>query len=87
MTMRLEHLTLAKLDVAEIVDYLSARRVSSAERFLECLEESYEFLRDYPECGAAMEFDNPRLNDIRVWPVSDFRTYLIFSRVQRKLFR
>ena len=65
MSHRLDQFARAKADVAEIIDYMAPRSVSSAERFLAALQDPYDFLLDNPGAGVRMESDDPRLSDVR----------------------
>jgi toxin ParE1/3/4 len=54
--------------------------MDAAAKFLDALERDYLKLLRMPGMGAKREFENPRFVDLRSWPVSGFRNYLIFYR-------
>jgi toxin ParE1/3/4 len=62
---------------------LGERNFDVANRFLSAVNNDVRKLAEMPGMGAIREFDNPTLTDIRSWPVSGFRNYLIFYRVRR----
>ena len=49
-----------------------------AERYLDAVEETLEFIQKQYEIGSLCEFNNPRLKNMRRWPVRDFENYLLF---------
>jgi len=68
-------------DVLEIALHISSGSVRAAEAFREALEHAYSVLEEMPEIGALRSFDNPRLADLRMWPVRKFEKYLLLYRV------
>jgi toxin ParE1/3/4 len=67
-------------DLADIFVYLGRTRVSSAHRFLREAEATFERLAGAPGIGARYEPDDPLFDDVRVFPVSRFKKYLVFYR-------
>jgi plasmid stabilization system protein ParE len=49
-----------------------------AERYLDAVEETLEFIQKQFEIGSPCEFSNTRLKNMRRWPVRDFENYLLF---------
>jgi toxin ParE1/3/4 len=72
---------LAEIDLIEHVAYIARGRPSAALRFIDAVEQAFARLADMPEIGPVRQFNNPRLLGIRMWPVPDFRNYLIFYRI------
>jgi len=72
---------LAELDLTAHVTYIARDRPSAALRFIDAVERAFERLADMPEIGPLRQFHNPRLHGIRMWPMPDFRNYLIFYRI------
>jgi toxin ParE1/3/4 len=82
MTHRIVRFAQARIDIAEIVDYLVAENVAAAERFLESLEKSFGFLATFPQSGDLVEDEALRADGVRLWQVKGFRNYLILFRVR-----
>jgi toxin ParE1/3/4 len=72
---------LAEIDLTEHVEYLARERPSAALRFIDAVERAFARLAAMPEPGPVRQCRNPRLLGIRMWPVPDFRNYLIFYRI------
>jgi toxin ParE1/3/4 len=72
---------LSEQDLLEQIDYLRQENVSAALRFVDAIEHSLNRLSEMPEIGSPCDFENPRLQNIRMWPVKGFEKYLIFYRV------
>jgi toxin ParE1/3/4 len=71
---------LAEIDLIKHVTYIARDRPSVALRFIDAVERAFERLAAMPEIGPVRQFHSPRLLGIRMWPVPDFRNYLIFYR-------
>jgi toxin ParE1/3/4 len=71
----------AYLDIVEQADYLAARNLDVALRFIGAVEHTAEFLASWPEMGASCQFRHPKAADLRVWQVRGFPNYLIFYRI------
>ena len=74
---------LAKRDALQIFVYTGEHSLDAAERFLNALNDDIAKLVDMPGVGSLREFANPKLADIRSWPITGFRNYLIFYRTTR----
>jgi toxin ParE1/3/4 len=72
---------LAEVDLLEHLDYIADDNPDAALRFIEAVEKAFKRLAEMPEIGSVREFDNPRLSDVRMWPVPKFSRYLIFYQV------
>ncbi len=70
----------ARLDFWSIVEYLAMQNVAVAERFLNSVEQTHHFLAEYPISGSLVEDDD--LANIRIYPISGFRSYLVVFRVE-----
>ena len=68
----------AKRDVIEIGRYIAEDSLPTAIRFIRAARADMRKLAEMPGMGARREFSNPRLKDLRSWPISGFRNYLIF---------
>jgi toxin ParE1/3/4 len=71
----------AARDYDEYAVYLSIASLEVAERFLDQLEETFEFLREYPGVGWPFRTRKRDLKDVRVWPVRGFKRVLIYYRI------
>ncbi len=67
-------------DLVDLFVYLGQTRVSSAHRFLRETDATFQRLAEFPGMGASYEPDDPLFEGIRVFPVSRFKTYLVFYR-------
>jgi len=46
--------------------------------FLDAAESAFAQLARMPQMGSALYHPNPRLQNLRFWPVTGFRNYLVF---------
>ncbi|MGH8001339.1 MAG: type II toxin-antitoxin system RelE/ParE family toxin, partial [Brasilonema sp.] len=51
-----------------------------SERFLVAAEETFQLLGRMPEVGKRSGFSNPRLADVRQYPIKGFKHFFIFYR-------
>jgi len=71
----------AERDIDGEVVYLAEEAdPETAIRFFEAAHETFRALLAMPGMGRMRTLNNPRLADIRQWPVSSFEKYLIFYR-------
>jgi toxin ParE1/3/4 len=71
----------AKRDLINHFVYIGEHHsLDRARRFREAVESSFHLLAENPLIGASRRFANPRYDDIRFWPIRDFREYLVFYR-------
>ena len=68
-------------DVAELYSYFLERGESRAEKFLDCLHETYEMIVDMPELGPLYHFKVPAMKDARIRKIKKFPNHLIFYRI------
>jgi plasmid stabilization system protein ParE len=59
----------AKEDLIEHYANIAADKVDPAERFLKVVEKSLTLLADMPGIGRAFPTSNPRLADLRLYPL------------------
>lgn len=78
MTRRIRRSLAARRDVLEIVDHIATENPSAAYRFAEAVRATEQVLLASPLIGARREYKNPALKGMRMHPVTEFRTYLIF---------
>ena len=70
----------ADADVDEIFAYIAKDNLDSSVRFMQAVYEDAVHLAEMPGAGRMREFQAADLADIRSWPVTGFRNYLIFYR-------
>jgi toxin ParE1/3/4 len=74
----------AKADLIEHFAFIARDKLEPAERFLRVVEATFEVLARMPGIGRLWESANPRLSDVRVYPLPRrFRNYLVFYRTTR----
>lgn len=71
----------AREDLIESYLFIGLDSPDAAERFLQAAEESCDALADMPEIGHRWDSEDERLQDVRVWHVKGFESWLIFYRV------
>ncbi|MCL4695203.1 MAG: type II toxin-antitoxin system RelE/ParE family toxin [Candidatus Hydrogenedentes bacterium] len=69
----------ARQDIIDHAVYIANDNPSAAERFITSVESSCELLIENTRMGMAYDSECSRLASIRIWPVSGFPTYLIFT--------
>ena len=68
----------ADSDVIEIAYHIAEDSLDASRRFTAAIENVYEKLLKMPGIGVTREYNNPRLNGLRMIPVPGFPNYLIF---------
>ena len=68
----------AEQDIWEIAEYISRDNLEAGLRFVDALEETFLSMRQFPEAGPKVRFENPRLEGWRFRIVKGFSAYLIF---------
>lgn len=66
------------LDLDEIAAYIQKDNHQSAIRFLEQAESTFDSLVDMPGLGSPYALRKTTYQDLRSFPVRDFKNYLIF---------
>jgi toxin ParE1/3/4 len=71
----------AVVDIIEVADYIAqTTSLTAADRFIAATDRTFEQLAAMPGMGTRYEPDDPAYADIRYFPVSKFRNYLVFYR-------
>lgn len=70
----------AERDVAELASYLGEQDPAVAIRFLDAVEATVALLAEVPDMGLLCQFDSPKAEGLRVWPVRGFKNHLVFYR-------
>ena len=69
-------------DLPGIYAYISRDNPSAAEAVLEAIATTLACIAAQPESGVLYSTRNPKINNLRMLPVSNFKNYLIFYRIQ-----
>jgi toxin ParE1/3/4 len=80
MTYRLLQRQSARWDILAIVDRIADDNPGAAAAVYEAYEFTLELLKSTPDIGRLYRSGDPRLANIRVWPLHRYRNYLIFYR-------
>lgn len=83
MTERVFRTPRAIADLAEIYRYIGTDNLSAAERFIGACEACFSMLAQFPESGRSWPSRRRELSGVRVLPVPDFRSHLVFYRPQQ----
>jgi toxin ParE1/3/4 len=70
----------ALMDLDEIAEQIGRSNPRAALRFLDAFDEAVAQLAPMPGLGSPHESGQPRLQDVRTWPVAGFKKYRIFYR-------
>ena len=79
-THRLLQRASARRDILAIIDRISDDNPRAAAAVYEAYEHSLTLLQRTPDMGRPYRAADPRLAQVRVWPIHRFRQYLIFYR-------
>lgn len=71
----------AERDIEEAFVYVAEDNIDVGVYFLVAIEESIEYLADFPFIGNQRDYKNPRFQNIRMWRVKGYPNYLIFYLV------
>jgi toxin ParE1/3/4 len=66
------------LDLDEIAAWIQRDSPNAAMRFLDSAEVTFQSLAELPGMGGRFGLSNPRLQELRCFPVKGFANYLIF---------
>jgi len=69
-------------DLPEIYSHIARENPAAAERLLDGVEATFEYIAAQPEIGVVYPTRNRRMNQARMLPVSGFNSYLIFYRIE-----
>jgi len=70
----------ARVDLAEIADFIAHDSLEAAERFLDATKAAFALLAEMPEMGTRCRFNNADASDIRLWSIRGFENHLVFYR-------
>ena len=75
----------SKQDVRKIALYIAQENRSAALRFLDCVEETYSLLGEFPDIGHTPVFDF--VEGLKTVLVKNFKHYHVFYRVTDQVIR
>jgi toxin ParE1/3/4 len=75
------HSAVTEQDLPEIYAFIARDDPAAAERVLDAFEETFARLAQHPNSGVPYPTRNPKLESLRMFPVTGFRDYLIFYHV------
>lgn len=67
-------------DLLGHVDFISRDNPDAAERFIDSVEQTFNFLAANPLLGAVCAFDHPTAHGLRRWLVRGFKRYVVYYR-------
>ena len=76
------HSALIEKDLPELYSFIAQQDPIAAERVLDAIEETFDQLARHPDSGASYPTRNPKLQALRMLPVTRFHDYLIFYRLE-----
>lgn len=71
----------ADIDILECADRIAIDSPQASERFVDCVEDTFQLLLRAPFLGHSARFADPRIADLRVLAVRRFRRHLVIHRV------
>jgi toxin ParE1/3/4 len=81
------HPAVVEQDLPAIYAFIAQHDPAAAERVLDAVEVTLGKLAQHPDCGAPYPTRNPKLQGLRMLPVSGFHNYLVFYRVETESLR
>jgi len=76
------HAAVLAQDLPAIYAFIARDDPGAAERVLEAVQITFDAIAHHPECGVRYPTRNPLLQNVRMLPVHDFLTYLVFYRIE-----
>jgi len=70
----------AEGELWDIWSFIAEDNPDAASRVIEAVGETFKAVAATPSLGVARKYRNPRLRDVRFFPVSGFENYLVFYR-------
>lgn len=66
-----------EVDLVERAIWIGERNPEAAERFIDAVESALAMLEENTELGVRRKMKDPRLAEVRIWPITEFPNYLI----------
>jgi toxin ParE1/3/4 len=67
----------ARTDVDDIADFIATGSIDAALRFYQATQDAFNLLADFPGAGARQSVPDPAFAELRIWPITGFRNYLV----------
>ncbi|HEY1686883.1 MAG TPA: type II toxin-antitoxin system RelE/ParE family toxin [Tepidisphaeraceae bacterium] len=67
-------------DVQSIAHYIARENLSAALRFYDAAQLAFDFLVSMPGAGPQLNSPFQSIPDLRFWPISRFRNYLVLYK-------
>lgn len=67
-------------DLESSAEYIAADNEDAAIRFIEAACKAFHLLAELPKSGALRPCANPRIKEIRIWPIRGFDKFLVVYR-------
>ena len=74
-------------DIEEAFVYIAEDDLDTAVYFLVAVEESIEGLAAHPFAGSSRQFQNSKLDNLRMWRVKGYENYLIIYTVEETVIK
>lgn len=74
-------------DLPDIYAFIARDDPAAAERVLDAVEQTFDQLARHPDSGVPFPTRNPKLQALRMFPVTGFHDYLVFYRVEPETIR
>lgn len=68
----------ADADIDEIAQFIARDHLDAGHRFYDAVLHDFQLLAGLPRIGAKRRAADPKLKNLRSWPIAGYRTYLIF---------
>ena len=68
----------ADADIDDIAQFIARDNLEAGRRFYDAVLHDFQLLAAMPRMGAKRHAHDPKLKNLRSWPVGGYRNYLIF---------
>jgi toxin ParE1/3/4 len=68
-------------DLIDHATYISLDNLDAEDRFLYAAEATFRYLAELPGIGRLSGFSNPKLAQIRQYPIKGFKKYIVFYQI------
>jgi toxin ParE1/3/4 len=76
------HSAVIEQDLPDIYAFIARDDPAAATRVLDAVDETFDQLARHPDSGVSYLTRNPRLQAVRMFPITGFPDYLIFYRAE-----
>lgn len=71
----------AECDIEDCFVHIAKENLNAGLHFLEAVETDIKRLAEFPELGTKRKFQNRRFQQIRMWRIEKYKSYLIFYEI------